>query len=313
SVWMYMLVNVFSWCRAGTGQSHEMKIIFCRLSAISQLPLHAYFVFDGPDCPQLKRGKDVTSPSAPRLLVQCFQELLIAFGFNWHIAPGEAEAELAYLQSLRLVDAVVTPYNDVLLFGATCIIHSIPHIGRYEDIYIYTLDSIEKNASLEWGDFLLVTLMCSTDDDVSAGHCWCSVEVAWQLAYYGFGRSLLDAAVSFQFIEFMSFVAKWCEDICEVLRTDPQSLLGRKHYELARIIKEECTEFLDPAILAMYLLPLTSWSDRHFPVTVLTSRQPDLQSLAAFCLQHLSWSPDIVQSELVDACAGTTMRALLQV
>ncbi|KAI5988004.1 PIN domain-like protein, partial [Pisolithus albus] len=311
SAWMYMLVNVFSWRQAGTGQSHELKIIFRRLSAISRLPLHAYFVFDGPHRPQLKRGKDVNPPSAPHLLVQRFQELLIGFGFNWHVAPGEAEVELAYLQSLGLVDAVMTPYNDALLFGATCIIRSIPHIGRYEDVYVYTPDSIEKNASLEWGDFLLVTLMCSTDND--AGNCWCSVGVAQQLAYYGFGRSLLDAAVSLQFVEFMSFVAKWREDICEVLRTDPRSLLGRKHYELARIIKEERTEFPDPAVLAMYLLPLTSWSDGNFPVPVTTSRRPDLQSLAAFCLQHLSWSPDIVRSELGDACAGTVLRALLQV
>ncbi|KAI6029097.1 PIN domain-like protein [Pisolithus microcarpus] len=310
SAWMYALVNVFSWRQAGTGWSHEMKIIFRRLSAISQIPLHAYFVFDGLDRPQLKRGKNITAPSAPRLLAQRFQELLTAFGFNWHMAPGEVEAELAYLQSLGLIDAVATPYNDALLFGATCIIRSIPHIGRYEDVYVYTPDSIEKCASLEWGDFLLVTLMCSTEDD--AGRCWCSVEVARRLAYYGFGRSLLEAAVSFQFVEFMNFIAKWRDDICEVLRTDPRSLLGGRHYELARIIKEECTQFPDPAVLAMYLLPLTSWSDGHSPDIVTASRQPDLQSLAAFCLQHLSWSPEIVQSELEAACAGTAMRALLQ-
>ncbi|KAI5985961.1 PIN domain-like protein [Pisolithus albus] len=184
SAWMYTLVNVFSWRQAGMGQSHEMKIIFHRLSAISQIPLHAYFVFDRPDRPQLKRGKNITALSAPCLLAQRFQELLIVFGFNWHMAPGEAEAELAYLQSLGLIDAVATPYNDALLFGVTCVIRSIPHIGRYEDVYVYTPESIEKCTSLEWGDFLLVRLMCSTEDD--DGHCWCSVEVAHRLAYYGF-------------------------------------------------------------------------------------------------------------------------------
>ncbi|KAI5987259.1 hypothetical protein EDD15DRAFT_2372706 [Pisolithus albus] len=110
----------------------------------------------------------------------------------------------------------------------------------------------------------------------------------------------------------MNFIAKWCDDICEVLRTDPRSLLGGRHYELAHIIKEECTQFLDPAVLAMYLLPLTSWSDGHSPVIVTGSRQPDLQSLAAFCLQRLSWSRETVQSELEAACAGMAMRTLLQ-
>ncbi|KAI6167227.1 PIN domain-like protein [Pisolithus thermaeus] len=311
SAWMYLLVNIFSWRQAGTGQSHEMRVIFRWLSAISQQLLHAYFIFDGPDRPQLKRGKDIVCSSGLRLLAQRFQELLTAFGFNWHVAPGEAEAELAYLQSLRLVDAVATPYNDALLFGATCIIRSIPHIGRYEDVYIYSPDAIEKHASLEWGDLLLVALMSCTDDN--DGHRWCSVEVARRLAYYGFGRTLVDAAVSFQFVEFMNFVAKWRIDVCKVLKTDPQSLLGGRHHELARIIEEERIEFPDPAILAMYLLPLTSWSDRRSPITTTTSRQPDLQSVAAFCLQRLSWSPAAVQSELMDVCAGTVMRALLQV
>ncbi|KAI5985966.1 hypothetical protein EDD15DRAFT_2373654 [Pisolithus albus] len=110
----------------------------------------------------------------------------------------------------------------------------------------------------------------------------------------------------------MNFIAKWHNDICEVLRTDPRSLLGGRHYELARIIKEECTQFPDPAVLVMYLLPLTSWSDGHSPVIVTGSRQPDLQSLAVFCLQCLSWSRETVQSELEAACAGMAMRTLLQ-
>ncbi|KAI5982210.1 hypothetical protein EDD15DRAFT_2181422, partial [Pisolithus albus] len=244
-------------------------------------------------------------------LSQRFQELLTVFGFNWHVAPGEAEAELACLQSLGLIDAVATPYNDALLFSATCIIRSAPNIGRYEDVYIYTPDAIEKDASLEWGDLLLVMLMSGADNNANGS--WCSVEVARRLAYYGFGRSLLEAAISFPFVEFMDFVTKWRDDVCEVLKTDPRRLLGGKHHEVAHIIKEERTEFPDPTVLAMYLLPLTSWLDGRSPAITTTSRQPDLHSLAMFCLQCLSWSPSIIQSELMDALAGTAMRALLQV
>ncbi|KAI6159663.1 PIN domain-like protein, partial [Pisolithus thermaeus] len=311
SAWMYSLVNIFSWHQAGTGQSHEMRVIFHQLSVISQQLLHMYFVFNGPDCPQLKRGKDIVCSSGPCLLAQCFQELLTAFGFNWHMAPGEAEVELAYLQSLRLVHAVATPYNDVLLFGATCVIRCIPHIGRYENMYIYSPDAIEKHASLEWGNLLPVALMSCMDDN--DGHHWCSVEVAHCLAYYGFRRTLVDAAISFQFVEFMNFVAKWCIDVCKVLKTDPQSLLGGRHHKLAHIIEEEHIKFPDPAILAMYLLPLTSWLDGCSPITTTTSHQPDLQSVVAFCLQHLSWSLAAVQSKLMDVCAGTVMHTLLQV
>ncbi|KAI6152625.1 PIN domain-like protein [Pisolithus tinctorius] len=303
---MFSLLNVFSWCRAGTGQSHEMPTIFHRLSTISQMLLHPYFVFDGPDCPQIKRGKDILGWSPPSLLVQRFQELLTAFGFDWHVAPGEAEAELSCLQSCGFIDAMVTPYDDALLFGATCV------ICGDEDVEVYSAEAIENSASLEWGDLLLITLMSSADSDT--GCRWCNTDVAHWLVDYGFGRTLLEAAISLQFVEFMEFVAKWCDNICEVLRTDPQHFLGHRYHELARVIKEEHFEFPDPAILAMYLSPLTSWSDGgHSPITCVTSRQPNLTALAAFCSQRLGWPPDTVQSALMDACAGAAMRALLQV
>ncbi|KAI6137078.1 hypothetical protein F5141DRAFT_1209395 [Pisolithus sp. B1] len=329
SAWMYSLVNIFSWHQAGMGQSHEMRVIFHQLLAISQLLLHTYFVFDGLDYPQLRRGKDIVCLSGLHLLAQCFQELLTAFGFNWHIAPGEAERNwptsscsdlLALSQHqimmhyclVQLVSS--TGKVDGIVAGAAVILThwncSIPHIGRYKDVYIYTPDAIEKHSSLEWGNLLLVALMSCMD--VNDGHHWCSMEVAHHLAYYGIGRTLLDAAVSLQFVEFMNFVAKWCVGICKVLRTDPQSLLGGRHHELACIIEEEHIEFPDPAILAMYLLPLTSWSDGRSPITATTSHHPDLQSVVAFCLQRLSWLPAAVQSKLMDVCAGTVMCALLQ-
>ncbi|KAI6138712.1 PIN domain-like protein, partial [Pisolithus tinctorius] len=305
SAWMHSLINVFSWHQAGTGQSHEMDIIFCHLSTISHMFLHPYFVFDGPDCPQLKRGKDVVGLTFPRLLVQRFQELLTAFSFNWHVAPGEADVELANLQSYGLIEAVVTLYNDVLLFGVTCIIRSgTPYSTRYEDILVYSSKDIENCASLELGDLYLILLMSSVDAET--GNQWCSMDVARRLAKYGFGRSLLRVATTLQFAKFMSFVSKWHDSVCE--------LLGHRHYELACIIVEECIEFPDPAVLAMYLLPLTSWLDNgHPPVTVVMSRQPDLTSLVEFCSQHLDWPPDIIQSRLVDAHAGAAVRALIQV
>ncbi|KAI5993790.1 hypothetical protein F5J12DRAFT_896906 [Pisolithus orientalis] len=231
------------------------------------MPLHPYFIFDGPDCPQLKRGKDIVCPCYPPLLVQRFQELLMAFGFSWHMAPGEAEVELACLQSCTLINIMVMPYNNVLLFGVTCIIRS-----------------------LKWGNFLLVMLMSSVDSE-----------------------TLFQATIMFQFKEFMEFVARWCDNICEVLQMDPQHLLRHRHHELAHIIVEEHIEFPDPVILVMYLLPLTSWSEGHHPpIAIVRSCQPDLAFLAEFCLQRLGWLPDTIQSRLMGACAGAAMCTLLQ-
>ncbi|KAI5984974.1 hypothetical protein EDC04DRAFT_2914015 [Pisolithus marmoratus] len=255
--------------------------------------LHPYFIFDRPDCPQVRRGPDPISSGTPLLLMQCFQELLTAFGFGWHMALCEAEAELAYFQPCGLVDAIVMPYNDALLYGAHCIIcSSIPQSDKCKDIELYMSDAIENLASLEWGDLLLIALMSSADNDTDC--CLCSMDIACRLTCYSFGRTLFRATIMLQFVEFMEFIAKW-------------------HHDLAHVIKEERIEFPDPAILAMYLLPLTLWSNgSHPPVTIITSCQPDLMSLAMFCSQHLCWPPDMVHSRLMDTWAGMAVRTLLQ-
>lgn len=37
-------------------------------------------------------------------------------------APGEAEAELAYLNRIGRIDAIMTEDSDVFAFGATCVL-----------------------------------------------------------------------------------------------------------------------------------------------------------------------------------------------
>ena len=142
SAWVYLLTNTFSWHITGTGKSNDMQIIFSQLAAISQMLLHPHFIFDGPNQPSFRQSKDRLHGIGPPLLEKHFQELLGMFGFSWHMvglgshfsplcsladlvitqAPGEAEAELAYFHSYGLVNAVVTPYNDALLFGVPSIL-----------------------------------------------------------------------------------------------------------------------------------------------------------------------------------------------
>lgn len=50
-----------------------------------------------------KRGKRVTAKA--HWLTERFQEFILAFGFHSHVAPGEAEAELAYLNRAGVIDA----------------------------------------------------------------------------------------------------------------------------------------------------------------------------------------------------------------
>ena len=50
------------------------------------------------------------------------KNIIDAFGFEWRVAPGEAEAELAYLNRVSIVDAVLSDDVDNFLFGATMVI-----------------------------------------------------------------------------------------------------------------------------------------------------------------------------------------------
>ncbi|KAL4061855.1 PIN domain-like protein [Scleroderma yunnanense] len=120
SLWMHAICSVFTYNHISAGESPEIHTIFYQLIMISQMLLHAHFVFNGPQRPKLKHGKQVKN--APHFLTQCFQELLSAFRFTWHEAPGKAEAELAKLNMVDIIDAVFSDDSDILLFGAPCII-----------------------------------------------------------------------------------------------------------------------------------------------------------------------------------------------
>ena len=92
-------------CAAGVGDSTAWGPRFCccwirggRLRRLEPCPCHLPSI--PPTCPR-------TCPARPQM-----------FGLPYIIAPQEAEAQCAWLDSAGLVDGVVTDDNDVFLFGA---------------------------------------------------------------------------------------------------------------------------------------------------------------------------------------------------
>lgn len=55
-------------------------------------------------------------------LVGSFCNVISAFGIEWRKAPGEAEAELAYLNRVGIIDAIITDDVDAFVFGAVTVI-----------------------------------------------------------------------------------------------------------------------------------------------------------------------------------------------
>ncbi|KIM66084.1 hypothetical protein SCLCIDRAFT_56409, partial [Scleroderma citrinum Foug A] len=217
------------------------------------------FVFDGPNQPMPKPGREVKA--APLLLVQCFQDMLTAFGFSWHVAPGSADAELAQLNLRGLVDVMVTDGEHVLLFGTVSVLRSktsLPQAGMFEDMQIYTSDAIKHSVHLTQGGLVLMALMCSSDYNV--GIPGCDVDVACQLACYGFGDSLLQAALMLPFLQFMEYIVNWCCNLCDALSTDPRGYQQQLHHGLTQVIQSELLQFPDLPAVALYASPLTLWS-----------------------------------------------------
>ncbi|KZV78602.1 PIN domain-like protein [Exidia glandulosa HHB12029] len=122
SIWFFH-AQVFKGMSADVGENPELRTLFFRCAKLMGTPLLPLFVFDGPKRPSWKRGKRV-STKKDSWLVTGMQNIINAFGYEWRYAPGEAEAELAYLNRIGVIDAVLTDDVDTFLFGATMVIRN---------------------------------------------------------------------------------------------------------------------------------------------------------------------------------------------
>lgn len=120
------------------GENPELRTLFFRCATLMHAPFLPLFVFDGPKRPDVKRGKKVSKLT--HKLTTGTKAIIEAFGFEWRTvtlfnrttqtcfftlhsqAPGEAEAELAYLNRIGVIDGILSDDVDNFLFGATTVI-----------------------------------------------------------------------------------------------------------------------------------------------------------------------------------------------
>ncbi|KAH9025771.1 hypothetical protein EDB84DRAFT_1440318 [Lactarius hengduanensis] len=116
SIWFFHAVH------GREGENPELHTLFFRCARLMSAPFLPLFIFDGPKRPKVKRGKRISDRKY--WLVDSMKEIIEAFGFEWRMAPGEAEAELAHLNSIGVIDAVLSDDVDNFLFGAKMVIRS---------------------------------------------------------------------------------------------------------------------------------------------------------------------------------------------
>ncbi|KAF8173441.1 PIN domain-like protein [Pholiota molesta] len=266
--------------QAGSG----LYLFFKRLGEFLKVPAAFVFVLDGPARPPVKRGHEVQHQ--PIWWTHLAVDLIRHFGFQFHNAPGEAEAELARFNKEGHVHAVITSDSDAYLFGAQLVLRSIPKGDRkFPDEYsLY--NSTETELSLTHEGIVFFALLCG--GDYGDGIDGCGPTTAVALARCGFGDQLLAAYHHLRGVEFERFLIQWRCAIRVELQTNVRGFLSRRQPKLAASISDN---FPDPRILDLYVNPVTSWSPGHIPPdpSQWQSRQPSIPEITRFCVWHFHW------------------------
>lgn len=233
------------------GQNPVLRTLYYRLLRLLSLAIRPLFVFDGPNKPPFKRNKKTGyhSASLPDYLTK---QLLKQFGFPFHTAPGEAEAECASLQRSGIVDAVLSEDVDTLMFGCGVTIRNWSKEGTKGNktpthVNLYKMETTLETSGLDRDGMILVALM-SGGDYIPAGIAGCGVKTACEAARAGFGKDLCklsrnDAAGQ----------KEWREWLEHELHTNESGFFRTKHSAL--VVPED---FPKKDVLGYYTDPVVS-------------------------------------------------------
>ncbi|EJD54845.1 PIN domain-like protein [Auricularia subglabra TFB-10046 SS5] len=306
--------------RQRLGKNHALRTLFFRCTHLLEVPILPVFVFDGQDRPLVKRGK--VSHFKESKLVAGMKELIDAFGFQWHLAPGEAEAELAYLNQIGVIDAVWTDDADTLLFGATTVIRNpsstlsgnvenplLNAESRADGKHVLVVNAGDlashDEVQLTRGGLILIALL--RGGDYGKGVSQIGIQIALGLARCGFGESLLKGTESLDGKPLREFLAGWRTDILSELRSNSRGFLGRKQGRLAESFPHD---FPDLDILAAYVSPVVSGSKGTVP-QFDWHRKLDISALAEVCERTFEWDDDTLLKRFASLVwPGAAMRVL---
>ncbi|KAK7688432.1 hypothetical protein QCA50_007970 [Cerrena zonata] len=283
------------------GENPELRTLFFRCARLMSTPFLPLFVFDGPKRPKIKRGKRISGKD--HWMVQGMQRMIDAFGFEWRMAPGEAEAELAYLNRLGVIDAVLSDDVDTFLFGATMVVrnpsatlsgnkaHPVKNsAGKTDDQHVvtYSYDDFREDPDIALTHGGLVLIGILRGGDYHQGLNGCGVTTAHGLAKCGFGDSLVKSARNLSEDELEEWLNGWREDVRKELRTNSRGFLGRKCPSLAKALQDD---FPNVDVLLSYTNPITSESYGRTitDFKIDWEKEPDLGKIAGVCEMYFEW------------------------
>lgn len=280
SIWNFQVQSG----RGGTNPA--LRTLYYRLLKLLLLGIKPLFVFDGPNKPPFKRNKKTGfhGASLPNYLAK---QLLKLFGFPFHTALGEAEAECALLQKAGIVDAVMSEDVDTLMFGSTMTMRNWSSEGTRGNkspthINLYTADAVkEGTAKLDSDGMILIALM-SGGDYIPAGIPRCGIKTACEAARAGFGHELCRLTK-----EDKEGLREFRERLQYELETNESGFFRSKHKAM-----QIPDGFPDMAVLRYYTRPVVSSADGILRLSseINWDAQVDIPGLRNFVIEAFEWS-----------------------
>ncbi|KAI9696025.1 MAG: hypothetical protein M1836_005856 [Candelina mexicana] len=265
------------------GKNPTLRTLYYRLLRLLSFSIQPLFVFDGPNKPPVKRNAR-TGQHAPSSLDYISKQLLKFFGFPFHVAPGEAEAECALLQQHGIVDAVLSEDVDTLMFG--CGLSMRNWSGELNKtpshVNLYDAEKIKQGKSgLDREGMVLVALL-SGGDYVTEGVPGCGIKIACEAARAGFGKELCTLSRK-------DAVGRglWREKLAHEFRTNENKYFKAVH----KAIKLPAT-FPDKTILGYYTHPVVSSTDNveKLRTELQWNQEIDIAGLRSFAAEAFDWT-----------------------
>ncbi|KAK7043112.1 hypothetical protein VNI00_008466 [Paramarasmius palmivorus] len=241
--------------------------VFRLLAQLDRSSVMSIWVADGTERPPVKRGLAVI-PDEPSFYKET-RELVEAFGHHVHMAPGEAEAELAVMARNGLVDAIVTDDSDAIVLGAPCVM-VIKGTDSRMMVKVYRFADVERKLRLTHGDLILYATLVGNDYDSGVeriGH-----ELGLAVARCNYGSKLMSKFPHHNRNRHRSedldaHLSHVCHQICAELQFNYHGYLKKNQPSASKRLKADQQRLFsaDSVAINAFILPLTSWSKSRPP------------------------------------------------
>lgn len=205
------------------------------------------------------------------------QELLQIFGIPYIVAPMEAEAQCAFLETINLTDGTITDDSDIWLFGGRTVYKNF--FNQKKHVLQFLADRIEKSYNLSREQLVLLALLVGSDytTGVSGVGPVTALEI---LASFPFNKKQLNESVKkSRYAEMVAGLQEFKVWVRAGRRTDNISLKKKlKNVNLSE-------DFPSVRVVQAYLEPNVEKSNEKF-----TWGELDITILRDYTKEKFGWS-----------------------